>query len=356
MNKIWSHMRDALERVSGAGPETAGWSERGYQAAAWVGLVVLAWAFAWLGKAVTLRAARRLEPRVRRRLAGGWDLVFWSAALVFAVAVFGLGDPQEVARAAAKLLFVYLVWVALEAFVEGRLVRRGFDPNLVLLLRYVTLTLLVVWGAYMVAGAQIAPVIGALGVLGLAVGLAAQDTFSNFIAGIILLMDRPFKIGDWVQIGGEYGQVEGLTLRTTRLRTPDNESVAIPNAVVAGGEIKNLSAGGPLRLRIPVGVAYRHDPREVRKVLEAVVAAHPKLLSDPAPAVLVTGLGDNSVDFTLVVWIPEHEIPGYPVVAAELTEAAKIALDEAGIEIPFPQRTVWFPEPLRVIQETPSGG
>ena len=356
MNKVWSHMIEALERLSGAGPEASGWGERGYQLAAWLGLVLVAWLFAWLGKGLTGLLARRLEGRTRRRLQGVWDLLFWGAALSFAVSVFGLGDPQAVARAFVKLAFVYLVWVGLEALIELRLARRGFDPNLLLLLRYALMTVLVVWAAYMVAGAQIAPVIGALGVLGLAVGLAAQDTFSNFISGIILLMDRPFRIGDWVQIGDEYGQVEGLTLRTTRLRTPDNESVAIPNAVVAGGEIKNLSAGGPLRLRIPVGVAYRHDTREVRALLERVVGGHPKLLADPAPAVLVTGLGDNSVDFTLVVWIPEDEIPNYPVVAAELTEAAKIAFDEAGIEIPFPQRTVWFPEPLRVVQDAPSDG
>jgi len=348
------HMREALGRLSGAGPATAGWGERGLQVLAWLGLVLLAWAAAWLGKGLTALAVRRFDPRTRRRVAGVWDLLFWGAALAFAASVFGLGDPQIVAQAFLKLAFVYLVWVALEALIEHRLVRRGFDPNLVLLLRYTLMTVLVVWAAYMVAGAQIAPVIGALGVLGLAVGLAAQDTFSNFIAGIILLMDRPFRIGDWVWVGDEYGRVEGLTLRTTRLRTPDNESVAIPNAVVAGGEIKNLSAGGPLRLRIPVGVAYRHDTREVRRVLEAVVGAHPRLLSDPAPAVLVTGLGDNSVNFSLVVWIPEREIPNYPVITAELTEASKIALDEAGIEIPFPQRTVWFPEPLRVVQEPPS--
>ena len=353
MSKIWSYMLDALGRVAGSGPQTAGWVERGYQTAAWVGLVLLAWSLAWLGKALTARAVQRSAPQLQRRIRGVWDLAFWGATLVFAVAVFGFGDPRVVVQAVTKLILVYLAWVLLDGLIETRLVRRGYDPNLVLLLRYTTMTLLVVWAAYLVAGAQIAPVIGALGVLGLAVGLAAQDTFSNFIAGIILLMDRPFKIGDWVHIGGEYGKVEGLTLRTTRLRTLDNESIAIPNAVVAAGEIKNLSAGGPLRLRIPVGVAYRHDTREVRRVLEGVVAAHLKLLKDPAPAVLVTGLGDSSVDFTLVVWIAEHEIPHYPVVVAELTEAAKIALDEAGIEIPFPQRTVWFPEPLRVVQEIP---
>lgn len=347
-------MRDVLGRLSGAGAEVSGWGERGYQLAAWLALSVVAWALAMIGKAFTRRAARRLSTKLRMRLAGVWDLAFWGAVAAFASASFDVGDPQWVVRTLAKLVFVYLVWVALEGLIEHRLVRRGYDPNLVLLLRYTLVSLLVVWAAYLVAGAQLAPVIGALGVLGLAVGLAAQDTFSNFISGVFLLMDRPFKIGDWVWLGDEYGQVEGLTLRTTRLRTLDNESVAIPNSVVAGGEIKNLSAGGPLRLRIPVGVAYRHDTREVRRVLEDVVRAHPKLLRKPPPLLLVTGLGDSSVDFSMVVWIPESEIPNYPVIVAELTEAAKIALDEAGFEIPFPQRTVWFAEPLRILQEPAS--
>jgi small conductance mechanosensitive channel len=250
-------------------------------------------------------------------------------------------------------MLAYLVWVAVEAFIELRLARRGVDRNLVILSRYAAITLIIVWAAYMVAGAEIAPVVGALGILGLAVSLAAQDTFSNFIAGIILLMDRPFRIGDWVKVGEEFGQVEGLTLRTTRLRTPDNESVAIPNAVVAGGEIKNLSAGGPLRLRIPVGVAYRHDTAEAKEALWPVVRRHPRVLAEPEPALLVTALGDSSVEITLVVWIAQEDIPDYPVITAEILEAAKAALDAAGIEIPFPQQTVWFPQPLRVVQESP---
>ena len=356
MEKVVAYVKAALAQLSGAGPEARGWSERGPQLAAFLLLAVGLWGLVWIFKRLTYLLAGRLGGVARRRLAGVWDLLFWGGLLAVGSSVFGVGDPQRVVQAVLRLVFVYLVWVALEALIDHRLVRRGLDRNLVLLARYVAVTLLVVWGAYLVAGPEIAPIVGALGVLGLAVGLAAQDTFSNFIAGIILLMDRPFQIGDWVHIGEEYGQVEGLTLRTTRLRTPDNEYVAIPNSVVAGGEIKNLSAGGPLRLRVPVGVAYRHDTREVRKVLERVVAEHPSLLADPAPEVLVTGLGESSVDFTLVVWIPEREIPNYPVITAQLLEAAKIALDQAGIEIPFPQRTVWFPEPLRVIQETPSGG
>ncbi|WP_457630166.1 mechanosensitive ion channel family protein [Oceanithermus sp.] len=354
MTQVWSYVSRALESLTGAGGASGtGLAERGAQLLALVLLAAAAWVVAWVCKRLTGLLAAKLEPAARRRLLGVWDVAFWGATLTFASSVFSLGDPRRVVAATLRLMLAYLVWVAVEAFIELRLARRGVDRNLVILSRYAAITLIIVWAAYMVAGAEIAPVVGALGILGLAVSLAAQDTFSNFIAGIILLMDRPFRIGDWVKVGEEFGQVEGLTLRTTRLRTPDNESVAIPNAVVAGGEIKNLSAGGPLRLRIPVGVAYRHDTAEAKEALWPVVRRHPRVLAEPEPALLVTALGDSSVEITLVVWIAQEDIPDYPVITAEILEAAKAALDAAGIEIPFPQQTVWFPQPLRVVQESP---
>lgn len=355
MIHVLDYVRQSLAALTGVGSASgAGLASRGEQLAAFLLLALSAWIVAWIGKELTALFARRLQPASRRRLLGAWDVAFLGVVLSFASSVFGLGSPHRVLTATLRLVFAYLVWVGLEWLIEVRLEKRGVDRNLVLLSRYAAIVLVVVWAAYMVAGAQIAPVVGALGIVGLAVSLAAQDTFSNFIAGIILLMDRPFRIGDWVKIGEEFGQVEGLTLRTTRLRTLNNESVAIPNAVVAGGEIKNLSAGGPLRLQIPVGVAYRHDTREVKKVLEPVVTGHPKVLQQPRPNLLVTALGDSSVEITLQVWIAQQNIPEYPVIEAEIIEAAKIALDGAGIEIPFPQQTVWFPQPLKIIQEKSS--
>ena len=352
MTHVWTYVRQALDTLSGVSSSSgAGLLARGQQLLALVILALAAWIAAWILKKLTLIATTKLEPASRRRLLGVWDVALLGVVLAFASSIFGLGDPYRVLVATMRLMLAYLVWVAAEAFIELHLARRGVDRNLVVLSRYAVITFIVIWAAYMVAGSQIAPVVGALGILGLAVSLAAQDTFSNFISGIILLMDRPFRIGDWVKIGEEFGQVEGLTLRTTRLRTPDNESVAIPNSVVAGGEIKNLSAGGPLRLRIPVGVAYRHDTRQVKEVLKPIVRQHPRVLPDPEPVLLVTGLGDNSVEITLVLWIAQRDIPDYPVITAEIIEAAKLALDAAGIEIPFPQRTVWFPEPLKIIQE-----
>jgi len=356
MTQVFDYVSRALEALGGLNSAgSAGLLARGQQLLAWLILALAAWVVAWIFKKLTALAAVKLESATRRRLLGVWDVALLGVLLAFASSIFSLGDPHRVLVATLRLMLAYLVWVGAEAFIELHLARRGVDRNIVVLSRYAAITLIVVWAAYMVAGAQIAPIVGALGILGLAVSLAAQDTFSNFISGIILLMDRPFRIGDWVRIGEEFGQVEGLTLRTTRLRTPDNESVAIPNSVVAGGEIKNLSAGGPLRLRIPVGVAYRHDTREVKKVLEPVVRRHPRVLQEPEPALLVTSLGDNSVEITLVLWIAQKDIPDYPVITAEIIEDAKLALDEAGIEIPFPQRTVWFPEPLKIVQEKPEG-
>ena len=296
----------------------------------------------------------RFGPRVRRSVAWLWNLLFWAALLAGASAIFGVGHPQAVLLVGLKLAVAYLVWLLAEAAVEVYLERRGVDPNLVVLARYLALVLILVWTAYLVAGREIAPLIGALGVAGLAVSLAAQDTFSNFIAGVVLLADRPFRLGDWIRVGDKLGRVEGITLRTTRIRTPDNELIAIPNAKVAGGEIQNLSAGGPLRIHVPVGVAYRYDPDEVRPVLLRVLRAHPGLLAEPPPEVWVRELADSSVNYELVAWIPEDAIARLPKLTAELTEAAKKALDAAGIEIPFPQRTLWFAEPLKVVQESAS--
>ncbi len=296
----------------------------------------------------------RFGPRVRAVVAWFWNLLFLTALAAVFAALFGIGQPGWVWAVGLKLMLAYLVWLGVETWLEFYLVRRGVDPNLVLLARYTALVVLVAWTAYMVAGREIAPLIGALGVAGLAVSLAAQDTFSNFIAGVVILLDRPFRIGDWVRLGGKLGRIEGITLRTTRLRTPDNELIALPNSKVASSEVQNLSAGGPLRVHVPVGIAYGADLDRAREALLGVLKAHPAIRDLPAPEVWVRELGDSSVNLELVGWIPEAEIARLPRLAAELTEAAKRALDRAGVPIPFPQRTLWFAEPLRVVHESAS--
>ncbi len=305
-------------------------------------------------RALSDRFVGRFGARVRSVVAWLWNLLFLTALAAVFSALFGVGQPAGVWAVGLKLLLAYLVWLGIEAWLEFYLVRRGVDPNLVLLARYTAMVVVVAWTAYMVAGREIAPLIGALGVAGLAVSLAAQDTFSNFIAGVVILLDRPFRIGDWVRLGGKLGRIEGITLRTTRIRTPDNELIALPNSKVAASEVQNLSAGGPLRIHVPVGIAYGADLARARRVLLGVLKEHPAIRHRPAPEVWVRELGDSSVNLELVGWIPEERIAHLPRLAAELTEAAKLALDRAGIAIPFPQRTLWFAEPLRIVQERAS--
>ena len=237
------------------------------------------------------------------------------------------------------LLLIYVVWGILERFVSLQTRRWNLDASLELLLVNVVRF---VWGLvsiYLVFqqfGVNLLPILGGLGVVGLAVGFAAQDILANLISGVTLLLDRPFRIGDWIRAEDQEGQVIGLTLRTTRIRTRDNEFVSIPNKEVAGAVVVNLSAGGPLRLNVLIGVEYKERVDDVRRVLTAVMAAHPKIEADPAPLVLVQELGASSVDVIMRCWISETNIATYPTVVMQLTEAAKESLQASGMDIPFP--------------------
>jgi small conductance mechanosensitive channel len=243
---------------------------------------------------------------------------------------------------ALVLLVVFFLLYRLSARVlEGLLRRTGADPALrhigLRLLRYVLLGLGLIAAAGQL-GFQVGSLLAGLGVAGLAVGLAAQDTLANFIAGLTILWDRPFRIGDNVTIAGTFGRVMEIGLRSTRICTVEQLDAILPNKDVIDQEIINHTLNPRLRLGIPLGIAYKEDSREARRVLLAAVAGHPLVTEDPAPEVVVTALADSSVNLELRVWLKDpHEERR---AACELLELAKIALDEAGIEIPFPQRTL----------------
>jgi small conductance mechanosensitive channel len=197
-------------------------------------------------------------------------------------------------------------------------------------------------------GIDVASLLAGVGILGLAVGLAAQDSLSNLVAGITILWDRPFRIGDHVTVSGTFGKVQEIGLRTTRIRTVNQLDAILPNKEIINQEIINHTLNPMMRLAIPVGIAYHEDTREARKVLLAAVRGHALILEKPEPQVVVTALADSSVNLELRVWLRD------PYTEREATfamiELAKIALDEAGIEIPFPQRTLHLPAAVRVVR------
>ena len=183
-------------------------------------------------------------------------------------------------------------------------------------------------------GLNVSAVIAGLGIAGLAVGFAAQDSLANFIAGVTILVDRPFSVGDWVQIGEMEGRVREMTLRSTRITTRNREVVVIPNERMVKDSVINRSGNLPLRVDIPFGVAYKEDLDQTRSVVLDVVQGDSRLAGDPAPDVVVTTLNNSSVDLLLRLHIEDPSLSA--PLRFEYTEKIRKALARADIEIPFP--------------------
>ena len=172
-----------------------------------------------------------------------------------------------------------------------------------------------------------------LAAAGLAIGMALQGSLSNFAGGVMIMIFKPFKIGDLIEAQGELGSVKEIEIFTTKLLTPQNKLVIIPNGVLSNGNIINYSAEGILKIFQTVGVSYDADIKQTKDVLMNVLTSHPKVLKDPAPMVSVEALGESSVDFAVR---PACKVEDYWDVFFDVNEQVKEALDAAGIEIPYP--------------------
>lgn len=186
-------------------------------------------------------------------------------------------------------------------------------------------------------GVQTASIVALLGAAGLAVGLALQGTLTNLAAGVMLLFFRPYKVGDFIEAAGRFGNVQEIDLFTTILQTFDNQQIIIPNSQIWGNQIINHSHHDIRGVDMYFGVAYKENTDEVRKVINAVLENNSKILTNPPPFVEVERLNDSSVDFLVRPFCHgEH----YFDILYSVPEEIKKALDEKGIEIPFPHRKV----------------
>jgi len=189
-------------------------------------------------------------------------------------------------------------------------------------------------------GIKIVAIISTLGVAGIALGLAAQQTIANFISGIIILVGKPFKERDYVELEGTFGRVDKITLRSTRLLTLDNLLVDIPNQKIVESKIVNHTHNKYIRLRISVGIAYKEYIPDAQRVLLEIVKNDDRFLETPAPEVVVVDIADSSINLELMVWLKDslQEVP----ISYEIRQKAKLALDKAGIEIPFPHQQLFI--------------
>ncbi|MDA1092298.1 MAG: mechanosensitive ion channel [Acidobacteria bacterium] len=240
----------------------------------------------------------------------------------------------------AALMVLVLFWLLYRLTrlpLSALLERAGLHPALVTLLVRNLYRITVLIFALVMAADQIGVNVGAalagLGVVGIAVGFAAQDSIANVISGIMIFMDKPFEVGDWISVVDQSGEVSDITMRSTRIRTKRNTYVVIPNKAIIDAVLVNHSQKGITRVDVPVGIAYKESIPKAREVMQASVRGLDRVMTDPAPDVVVTALGDSSVKLSLRVWI-ERATDEEPVYSAVM-EAAKLALDAAGIQLPY---------------------
>lgn len=243
----------------------------------------------------------------------------------------------------ALLILLLGLWLAKRlATLARRLIeRRGGDAVLASFVRntvYVLLAVVVLIGALDRAGVPTASMLAALGAAGLAIGLALKDSLGNLASGVLLIVTRPFRAGDYVEIGGNAGTVERIDLLQTVLVTADNKVIAVPNAQVMGGAIINYTARPQRRVDLLVLIGYDSDLQRAIGVVNSVLATRTDLVqSDPAPQIVVTRLADHGVELSVRIWVATAEVVR---AQSELLAAIKLALEGAEIRIPYPQRVM----------------
>jgi len=174
----------------------------------------------------------------------------------------------------------------------------------------------------------------------LAIGFAMQDVLANFVAGIFIFTDKPFRIGDWIEWDGNSGVVEDISLRVSRVRTFDNELLTVPNSQLTDGVIKNPVAKDELRLKFDFGIGYDDDIDRATEIIVEEAEANPDILEDPGPSVRLVELGDSSVGLQSRVWISNPSRSDFVKTRADYVKAVKERFDEEGINIPYPNRTI----------------
>lgn len=204
-------------------------------------------------------------------------------------------------------------------------------------------------------GFNLAPLLGAAGILGIALGFASQTSVSNVISGFFLMAEQPFVVDDVIEVGGTVGRVLSIDMMSVKIRTFDNRFVRIPNEQIIKSEVTTVTRFPVRRVDVNVGVAYKEDIGRVREILLEVAEANPRSLIEPAPIVVFKGYGDSSLDFLLGVWAARTH---WLELKNTIHEDIKNRFDEEGIEIPFPHRTLYagaetIPIPIRMVTGQP---
>ena len=243
---------------------------------------------------------------------------------------------------AALAIFIVGRWIAkaMRKLIERIMNKSNVDPTLISFtgnLAYIGLLAFIIIAALGQLGIQTTSFIAVIGAAGLAIGLALQGSLSNFAAGFLLIIFRPFKVGDFIEGAGVAGVVEVIQIFTTQLKTVDNKTVIVPNSKLAEDNIVNWTAKGTRRVDMVFGIGYEDDIDKARSIMAEIVAADDRVLKSLETQIAVSELADSSVNFVVRPWVKANDYWG---VYFDLTEKIKKAFDANGVSIPFPQRDV----------------
>lgn len=244
----------------------------------------------------------------------------------------------------AAIAIVIVTFLAAK-YIRNRIGKVGLkyedlDDTLFLFLGKIAYFLILIFGGIVVLGrfgVQTTSIVALLGAAGLAIGLALQGTLSNFAAGVMLIVFRPFKVGNYISVAGESGTVAVISIFTTELTTPDNIQIIVPNGQIWGSAITNYSAHEKRRVDFLFGVSYATDLKKAEKVLSDIISKDTRIDSEPEPFIKMGNLNDSSVDFTIRVWCDASD---YWAIKFDTTRKVKEEFDKHGIDIPFPTTTV----------------
>ena len=242
----------------------------------------------------------------------------------------------------ALAIFVVGRWIAglLLNIADKMLKKAGMDDMLVSFVHSILnalLLLFIIIAALDQLGVDTTSFIALIGAAGLAVGLALQGSLQNFASGVLLIVFRPFKVGNLIEAAGVSGVIEEIGIFSTRLKTGDNREIIVPNGAIYDGSITNNSARDTRRIDMVFGIGYDDDIRKAREIMQGILDADERVFKDPAPLIAVAELADSSVNFNVRPWVNSGD---YWAVKFDVTEKIKLAFDDAGISIPYPQMDV----------------
>lgn len=258
------------------------------------------------------------------------------------IKIFGLIVEYGLRVIAAIAIFIIGIIAAriIRSLIVKMLKKSHVDDTLISFIRslsYITMLVFVIIASLGQLGIQTASFVAVLGAAGLAIGLALQGSLANFAAGVLMIIFKPFKVGDWIEGGGASGSVEEISIFTTVLKSGDNKKIIVPNAKMTSGNIINYSAKETRRVDLVASVSYKDDIDKVKSVLSDILSNDDRILKEPAPTIAVSSLADSSIDLFVRPWVKASD---YWSVYFYLNETIKKRFDEEGISIPFPQQDV----------------